>query len=117
MYDLVGVFPQKINLMIRIEASTRREFHAAVSDAAEAVTKAGGWIVSHQFFSNSLAVISLEIPAAALPKFGATLASATIKVHQDLPRLEDKTGEVPVQLSITFQHGGPDQRRPVPAFG
>jgi hypothetical protein len=102
--------------MLQLEASTRREFHAAVSDADEASSKVGGWIVSHQFYSNTLAMIAFLMPAAGLPQFVAALSAAKITLHRALPETAHLAGDIPVQLSITFLHGGRDVRRPVPAF-
>jgi hypothetical protein len=103
--------------MIRLEASTRREFHAAVSDAATAVGRAGGWVVSHQFYSNTLAVIAFRLPAAALKSLENAFGLAGIKLHQPVPEAPDKPDEIAVQLAITVVDGGPDVRREVPAFG
>jgi hypothetical protein len=103
--------------MIRVDASTHRDFHTAVSDVSEAISSAGGWIVSHQFYSDTLAMIAFQIPATAIASFGAALASAHITLHHALPDSAGKTDDIPVQLSITFARSGPDLRRPVPAFG
>lgn len=103
--------------MLLIEASTKREFHAGVSDAAEAIGTAGGWIVSHQFYSNTLAMISFQMPPAGLPALTGTLATAGITVHSPLPEMTARNGEVAGQLSISFLRDGTDIRRPVPAFG
>lgn len=103
--------------MIRLDASTHRDFHAAVSDASEAISTAGGWIVSHQFYSDTLVMIAFQMSAISLASLGAALASAKITLHQDVPEAGEKTGDISAQLSITFVRKGPDLRRPVPAFG
>jgi len=100
--------------LIQIEASTEREFHAVVSDAAEAVSRAGGWIVSHQFFSNTLAMIAFRVDGGALNALCAALAHVGVTIHQAIPEAGD--GEISVQLSITFPRASGDLRRQVPAF-
>jgi hypothetical protein len=100
--------------MIQIEASTQREFHAVVSDAGEAVTGAGGWIVSHQFFSNTLAMIAFRIQGSSLSRLYEALREHGVTVHQELPATE--AGEISAQLSITFLRTSGDVRRAVPAF-
>ncbi|SEH44187.1 hypothetical protein [Magnetospirillum fulvum] len=103
--------------MLVLEASTRRSFHEAVHDVAEAINAAGGWVVTHQFFSNRLASIAFEIPASALGAFAASLADLGVTLHQPVPDRAAVAGEIAAQLSITFVQDGPDIRREVPAFG
>lgn len=102
--------------MLRLEATTRRDFHAAVSEAAEAVSAAGGWVTAHQFYSNTLAMIAFTIPAPALAGFAASLAAAHVALLAT-PETAGQTGDVPVQLTVTFIAAGPDVKREVPPFG
>ncbi|PKU24099.1 hypothetical protein [Telmatospirillum siberiense] len=103
--------------MLLLEASTQREFHAGVSDAADAIGKAGGWVISHQFYSKTLAVIACQIPAEALSSFAEALEVVGIKLHRSVPETTGPIDDIAVQLSITFVQDGPDFRREVPAFG
>lgn len=103
--------------MIQIAASTHGDFHVAVRNASDAIGRAGGWILSHQFFSSSLAMLAFQISAPALGDLGAELSGANIALHHPLPETAGKTGDVAVQLSLTVLHTGPDLTRPVPAFG
>ncbi|MDR3436231.1 hypothetical protein [Telmatospirillum sp.] len=103
--------------MLLLEASTRRDFHVAVSDAADAIAMAGGWVISHQFYSRTLAVIAFQIPAEALSSFGEALSNVEIKLHQPIPEIAKQSDEIPASLAITFVQDGPDFRRDVPAFG
>lgn len=103
--------------MVLLEASTRRGFHEAVHDIAEAINAAGGWVVTHQFFSNRLASIAFELPACELAAFAAALGDLGVTLHQPVPDRGTEATEITAQLSITFVQDGPDIRRDVPAFG
>jgi hypothetical protein len=103
--------------MIQLAASTHGDFHVAVRNASDAIGRAGGWILSHQFFSSSLAMLAFQIPAPALGDLGEELSAARITLHQPVPETGGKLADVAVQLSITVLHNGPDLTRPVPAFG
>lgn len=103
--------------MLILEASTRRGFHEAVHDVADAINAAGGWVVSHQFFSNRLASIAFELPADAFGSFAAALTGLGLTLHQPVSERRAGAGGVAAQLSITFVADGPDFRREVPAFG
>lgn len=104
--------------MIQQEASSHGDFNAVVFSVEQAVLAAGGWIVSHQFFSNRLAMLSFALPKMPPVDFGASLTAAGLSLHQAFPdKLPGRGEEVMVQLSITFLNQGPDLRRDVPAFG
>jgi len=104
--------------MLVLEASTRRGFHEAVHDVVEAINTAGGWVITHQFFSNRLASIAFEIPVGTLAPFAEALRDLGITLHQPVPDRDGAgAGEIAAQLSITFAEEGPDFRREVPAFG
>jgi len=104
--------------MLFLEASTRHEFHSAVSAASQAILAAGGWVVSHQFFARSRAVIGCEIPAEALPSFAASLDGNGLSLHQPAPDWPTTGRDIAVQLAVTIVGDTPDNfRRDVPAFG
>ena len=73
--------------------------------------------MSHQFYSNALAMIAFQVPASALASLAVALETAQITLHQALPDAGARGSDVKAQLSITFLHDGPDLKRPVPAFG
>jgi len=108
---------RELSAMVLLEASSRRGFHEAVHDVAEAINAAGGWVVSHQFFSNRLASIAFELPANQFVAFVAALESLGVTLHQSVPDRGRAATEIAAQLSITFVQDGPDIRREVPAFG
>jgi hypothetical protein len=103
--------------MLLLEASTHRDFHDVVSAAADAIAAAGGWIVSHQFFSKSLAAIAFQIPASALHRLGDAFSAIGIKLHHPVPEVANQTDEISVHLAISFVDDGSDFRRAVPTFG
>jgi len=103
--------------MLLLEASTVRDFHDAVSDVAAAIMAAGGWVISHQFFSKALASIAFEIPAAALPGFYRALDDAGIRLHQPGSAGAGTVGDVSAQIALSFVQDQSDFRREVPAFG
>lgn len=104
--------------MIRQEASSHGDFNVVVAAVEQAVMSSGGWIVSHQFFSNRLAMLSFNLPRGRETAFGAALEATGLSLHHPFPSSSAGRGdEVMVQLSISFLHDGPDLRREVPAFG
>lgn len=103
--------------MISLQASIRSEFHAAVRSAVDAISQNNGWVETHQFYSNALAMISCQLPVLALPSIADSLDKAGFTVHHPLPQPSSRNGEVAVQLSLTILNDSPDIRRDVPAFG
>jgi len=103
--------------MILLQASTKREFHAAVSTVVDAITQNGGWVVSHNFYSNALAMLSFMLPTKGFSVFEDTMVQAGIALHNPLPQLQKSEDEVSFQLSMSVLNDGPDVRRQVPAFG
>jgi hypothetical protein len=103
--------------VVSLELYTRNEFHAAVSAAVDAISQNSGWVVSHHFYSNALAIIHCQLPVQALPAFADALGEAGFVLHHPLPQPSGRHDEVAVQLSLNFLSGGPDIRRDVPAFG
>jgi hypothetical protein len=71
--------------MVRLAASIHRDFHAAVHDASDLIGQCGGWMVSHQFYSDVMAVLSFECPGEALPSFARALVQAGFVLHQPVP--------------------------------
>lgn len=102
--------------MIRLEAISRRPFHVAVCDAMDAIAGCGGWIKSHHVYSNMLAVIAFEAPAAQMAPLAAALGEAGIVVDAPPPPAAGEA-DVAGHLSISFLAQGPDVRRTVPAVG
>ncbi|HVI52151.1 MAG TPA: hypothetical protein VM661_13135 [Candidatus Sulfotelmatobacter sp.] len=104
--------------MIRQEASSIGDFNVTVAEVERAVMTAGGWVISHQFFSNRLAMLAFNLPRGAEGAFAPALEAAGLSLHQPFPAASPGRGdEVTVQLSISFLHDGLDLRREVPAFG
>lgn len=102
---------------LRFEIITRRERNSAISAVRDAVQSAGGWIIDHQFFSNTVASINFEMGYQDIDKFISLLETADLnpKVIQDHPR--EKTGDVRCGIALTFVHDEPDMKRDVPPFG
>jgi len=113
----MGILAEGFLAMLVLEASTRRGFHDAVHDVAEAINAAGGWVVTHRFFSNRLASIAFEIPAGALGAFAGTLTDLGVTLHRPVSDRGLDAGEIAAQISIVFVQDAPDFRREVPAFG
>ncbi|HZH13603.1 MAG TPA: hypothetical protein VE057_04485 [Archangium sp.] len=104
--------------MLRVTGITRRERHAALSSAVDAVTSQGGWIAGHQLFSNRMASLDFFLPADRSGALGRALVAAGITLAESVPEaLGDETREVRGLLSLTFLHDEPDLRRDVPPFG
>lgn len=102
--------------MIRLEAVSRRPFNIAICDAMDAIAAAGGWIKAHHVYSNIMAVIAFEAPAAEMASLVAALAAAGIAVDPP-PEGGTRAGDLAGHLTISFLSQGPDVRRPVPAVG
>lgn len=103
--------------MLFLEATTRAEFHAAISALSQAIATAGGWVVSHQFFAQARAVIGGEIPGTALAGMAAALEAAGITLHPPDGGWPSGERELRVQIALSFVATGTDFRRAVPAFG
>jgi hypothetical protein len=103
--------------MLFLEATTRAEFHAAISDLSQAVLSAGGWVISHQFFSHARAVIGCEIAGSAVGQMVSALDAAGITAHPPAGGWPETDRDVRVQIALSFVGDGPDFRREVPAFG
>lgn len=103
--------------MIRMEAVSRRQFNVTVFEAMDAITGLGGWIKTHQLYSNMMAAIAFELPGDALGALVAALAGAGIIVDAAPAPGHARPGDVAGVLSIHFLSDGPDVHRPVPAIG
>ncbi|MFD2234071.1 hypothetical protein [Phaeospirillum tilakii] len=103
--------------MLFLEATTRAEFHAAVSALSQAIATAGGWVVSHQFFAQARAVIGCECPGTALAGMAAALEAAGITLHPPEVGWPDDARDLRMQIALSFVAARADFRRAVPAFG
>lgn len=96
-----------------ISHASRQE---TLTGLTRAVSRAGGWILDHKFYSDVMIVLSLEVPgngcallltcledAGFLPEKPETLPSGTA---------ED---EIPATLSVTLTSGTGDVRQVIPA--
>lgn len=101
---------------------TSRPRHEVLETVKSAVSKATGWIVAHQLFSNKAATIRAAIEKQHLNDFidylvDHQLADDNMAVVQSLRQLH-KAGdamEVTVACAMTFVHDEPDLKQPVPA--
>lgn len=102
---------------LRLEIITRRERNSAISAVRDAVQSAGGWIIDHKFFSNTVASINFELGYQDIDKFISLLETAGLnpEIIQDCSR--DQSGEVRCGIALTFVHDEPDMKRDVPPFG
>lgn len=102
---------------LRIELITHMERNLAITLVKDIILKVEGWIVNHQFFSNTLASFKFGIPYAAIDSFLTCLRAEdfTFTLIEDCPR--EKKGDVCGGISITFIQNEPDMKREVPPFG
>lgn len=102
----------------RLSAVTQVERNAATTQAADAISRCGGWIVDFTMFSNAMTTLRFEAPAARLPELAATLDAAEIALDADsraaLAAGFGDVGEIPGTLQLVFVHDEPDLRREVP---
>lgn len=104
--------------MIRLEGVTRRSYSAVLLEVAEAIGGCGGWVVSHQLFSNVMIMVSFEIPGDQMAALADALTRRQVSITgQSDPAAPADTSDVRGQLTITVMNEGPDMRRTVPAFG
>lgn len=103
--------------MIRLEISAHMDFNIAVDLVSECVGASGGWLLSHQFYSNVMAAFAVFCPPAGVTLLQQALESRGFALHQPVPAPQSDAAEVPIQIALTVVHDGPDFRRPVPAFG
>lgn len=108
-------------MILRMDGLTKRQHNLALADVSDAVGAAGGWIRDHHVYSNKMAAVAFEVPAAALTALAERLRRAELKVSFADPaaaeRIAGKDGDVGIHLSLTFLGDEPDLRRDVPAFG
>ncbi|PCI33962.1 MAG: hypothetical protein COB54_02895 [Alphaproteobacteria bacterium] len=102
---------------LRIELITHLERTLAITLVKDIILNAEGWIVSHQFFSNTFASLNFEIPYATIDSLLTCLKAEdfTFTLIEDCPR--GKKGDVCGGVSLTFVHNKPDMNREVPPFG
>jgi len=96
---------------IQINAVTRVERLEATARAREAITGAGGTILTFEQFSNVSACVGLEIAPERLIELGRVLTAAGLVLNSRSEQAlqEAHRGEtVPVTLQITFVHHEPD---------
>lgn len=101
---------------------TRHDRHAMVTAVTDLVARSGGWVADAQFFSNAMVAWRLRLPASRLAEFMAGLRRAGLTVSAaDQAALaaivcRDGAPDVAGSLQISFVHGEPDLRRPIPAI-
>jgi hypothetical protein len=103
--------------MIQLEAVSRRSFNAALFDALEAIAACGGWVKTHQLYSNLMAMIAFEVPADKIETLASMLASVGINIDNPPIHGSSAPDDVAGRLTISFLAEGPDLRRPVPPMG
>ena len=102
---------------LRIQLITHLERNHALTLVKDGIHKAEGWIVNHQFFSNTFASLNFEIPYDTIDSFLTDLKAEdfTFTLIDDCPRKTD--GEVCGGVALTFVHDDPEMKRHVPPFG
>ncbi|MCP5371342.1 MAG: hypothetical protein H6907_06365 [Hyphomicrobiales bacterium] len=101
----------------RISVCTAMERNRALSEAREAITGSGGWIVDHKLFSNAMATLNFEVPAGKAETLVARLEQAGLQPETGADFPPGGTGDLRGQITLTFIHREPDLKREVPAFG
>ena len=92
---------------LRIELVTHIERTLAIALVKDIILNAEGWVISHQFLSNTLASLNFEIPYATIDRFLSSLISEdfTFSLIENCPR--EKEGDVCGDVSLTFVHNAP----------
>lgn len=105
---------------VRFSAFSRKDRHAAISDAAEAIREAGGSVDDHTLFSDLMAVLQFSVSADRVGELRRNLAARGLAVETDKPDEAEVMGrpdaEVSGALTVHFLEGGGDHRREVPPF-
>ncbi len=104
---------------VQINAVTSVERLEATARARDAISEAGGAILTFEQFSNVSACVGLEIAPARLPDLGRLLSAAGLNLSKRSEQALESANHgqtVPVTLQITFVHGEPDLRRHIPAI-
>lgn len=103
--------------IFRIEIITAQERNSAITKVKDVITSVGGWITSHQLFSNTSASISFEVSYRDVDEMIEKLERLDLHptIINDCAR--DKDGELRGGVALIFIHDEPELKRDVPPFG
>lgn len=103
--------------IFRIEIITAQERNSAITTVKDVIVSVGGWIVSHQLFSNTSASINFEVAYRAVDSMIDKLERLDLHptIINDCDR--DKDGELMGGVALIFIHDEPEMKRDVPPFG
>lgn len=103
-------------MFARFSAITIVDRQAALMAVKSAISKTGGRISGHSFFSSTAATVTFEIPANRVEELAAILSAEGVNVSIESSPSPSKE-EIKATLAITFISDEPEIRREVPAFG
>lgn len=100
---------------LRYEVVVAIDRNAALTAVADALATAGGWIVDHTLFSDTMATVRFELPGDRVAALERALAAASLAVE---PASVDggAAAELKGMITLIFSRGTGDLRRDVPAF-
>ena len=103
--------------IFRIEIITAQERNSAITKVKDVITSVGGWVTSHQLFSNTSASINFEVGYRAVDDMIDKLERLHLHptIINDCER--DKDGELMGGVALIFIHDEPEMKRDVPPFG
>lgn len=117
------IAPAPAAVPLRLTALTHAPRHRVVADLTARLNDLG-WILDFHQFSNLALSVQFEVAPRQVPAVRSALASvpmhlsgqsqAAIAAIESVP-LADLPDPVPASIHVTFLHGEPDLRIPVPA--
>lgn len=102
--------------IFRIEIITAQERNSAITKIKDVITSVGGWITSHQLFSNTSASINFQMEYRVVKNMITKLER--LDLHPTIINncnLE-KDGELMGGVALIFIHDEPEMKRNVPPF-
>ena len=105
---------------LELHGVVRGDRYAALARARDAVSEAGAWVTQVHLYSDMLACLVLDVPAAAGPRLADRLVAAELGLDAasraalvSLSTLDRWDG--PASLELTFAEGRGDLKHEVPA--
>ncbi|MGE5702384.1 MAG: hypothetical protein ACM32O_07640 [Clostridia bacterium] len=115
--------------LLMINAVTKHERHAVISQINDALSASGAWIENFNMYSNKSIAILFGISIRDVSRLHHALKRTEITLYEESEQLLRETDLRQQQLAdaaavdlygtvqVTFVHDEPDVKRHVPAFG
>lgn len=103
--------------IFRLEIITAEERNSVITKVKEVIVSVGGWITSHQLFSNTSASINFMARYRNIDEIIDKLERLDLHPTVINDCDHDRDGEINGGVALIFIHDEPDMKREVPPFG